>query len=89
LETSHVRQLIIGATFLVAVGSHAFVVTWLLRVFPALAKRRRLVLFKRYVAGRYEEQGTSMWVNRGFGVAGPPSRLGAPPEVTRIVLVSA
>jgi predicted MPP superfamily phosphohydrolase len=43
----------------------------------------------RYVAGRYEEQGTTLWVNRGFGVAGPPSRIGAPPEVTKVVLVSA
>jgi predicted MPP superfamily phosphohydrolase len=45
--------------------------------------------FMRYVAGRYEEQGSSLWVNRGFGVAGPPSRIGAPPEVTKVVLVSA
>lgn len=41
-----------------------------------------------YVAGRYEKNGTSLWVNRGFGVAGPPVRLGAPPEITKIVLVS-
>jgi hypothetical protein len=43
----------------------------------------------RYVSGRYEEGGTTLWVNRGFGVAGPPSRVGAPPEVTKVVLVSA
>ncbi len=43
----------------------------------------------RYVAGRYEVGKTSLWVNRGFGVVGPPARLGAPPEVTKIVLVSA
>jgi predicted MPP superfamily phosphohydrolase len=43
----------------------------------------------RYVAGRYEEDGTTLWVNRGFGVAGPPSRIGAPPEVTKVVIVSA
>jgi predicted MPP superfamily phosphohydrolase len=42
----------------------------------------------RYVAGRYEESGSTMWVNRGFGTAGPPARLGSPPEITRIVLVS-
>lgn len=42
-----------------------------------------------YVAGRYEVRGTTLWVNRGFGVAGPPVRVGAPPEVTKIVLVSA
>ncbi len=41
-----------------------------------------------YVSGRYVRGGTTLWVNRGFGVAGPPSRVGAPPEVTRVVLVS-
>jgi len=41
-----------------------------------------------YVAGRYVRGGSTLWVNRGFGVAGPPSRVGAPPEVTRVVLVS-
>jgi predicted MPP superfamily phosphohydrolase len=46
-------------------------------------------LIMRYVSGRYEDDGTTMWVNRGFGVAGPPSRIGAPPEVTKVVLVSA
>jgi len=43
----------------------------------------------QYVAGRYEVRGTTLWVNRGFGVAGPPSRVNAPPEVTKIVLVAA
>lgn len=42
----------------------------------------------RYVKGRYEENGSTLWVNRGFGVAGPPSRVGAPPEITKIVIVS-
>jgi predicted MPP superfamily phosphohydrolase len=46
-------------------------------------------LIMRYVSGRYDDAGSTMWVNRGFGVAGPPSRIGAPPEVTKIVLVSA
>lgn len=46
-------------------------------------------LFFDYVAGRYERQGSTLYVNRGFGVAGPPSRVGAAPEVTKIVLVSA
>jgi predicted MPP superfamily phosphohydrolase len=40
-----------------------------------------------YVAGRYERGDSTLWVNRGFGVAGPPSRVGAPPEVTKIVLI--
>ena len=46
-------------------------------------------LFMRYIAGKYERGGSMLWVNRGFGVAGPPARIGAPPEVTKIVLVAA
>jgi hypothetical protein len=46
-------------------------------------------LIMHYVAGRYEKAGSTLWVNRGFGVVGPPARVGAPPEVTRIVLVAA
>jgi uncharacterized protein len=45
-----------------------------------------LVLPYGYVAGRYERDGSQLYVNRGFGTAGPPARIGAPPEVTRIVL---
>jgi predicted MPP superfamily phosphohydrolase len=39
-----------------------------------------------WVAGRYDLRGSALYVNRGFGVVGPPARIGAPPEVTRIVL---
>jgi len=46
-------------------------------------------LFMTYVAGLYRVGGTVLYVNRGFGTVGPPSRIGAPPEVTRIVLVAA
>lgn len=46
-------------------------------------------LFMPFVAGRYDVEGTVLYVNRGFGVVGPPARVGAPPEVTRVVLVSA
>jgi predicted MPP superfamily phosphohydrolase len=46
-------------------------------------------LFFPYVAGAYQVEGTMLYVNRGFGTVGPPSRVGAPPEVTRLVLVSA
>ncbi len=46
------------------------------------------LLFK-YVAGRYVVDGTTLYVNRGLGTGGPPSRIGARPEVTRIVLISA
>jgi predicted MPP superfamily phosphohydrolase len=42
-----------------------------------------------YVSGRYDRDGSELWVNRGFGTAGPPLRVGAPPEVTRVVLVAA
>lgn len=42
----------------------------------------------RYVSGRYERDGSTLWVNRGFGVTGPPSRIGVRPEITKIVLIS-
>jgi uncharacterized protein len=45
-------------------------------------------LLMRYVQGRFVVGGTTLWVNRGFGVVGPPARIGAPPEVTKIVLVA-
>jgi hypothetical protein len=48
-----------------------------------------LGLFMKYVAGPYEVGGTTLYVNRGFGTVGAPARVGAPPEVTRFVLVSA
>ncbi|HEY2516260.1 MAG TPA: metallophosphoesterase [Polyangiaceae bacterium] len=41
-----------------------------------------------YVAGRYDVRGTTLYVNRGLGTTGLPSRIGAAPEITRIVLVS-
>jgi predicted MPP superfamily phosphohydrolase len=43
----------------------------------------------RYIAGRYERNGTTLYVNRGFGTAGPPSRVCAPPEITKVILVAA
>jgi predicted MPP superfamily phosphohydrolase len=46
-------------------------------------------IFMPFVAGRYERSGSTLWVNRGFGVSGPPSRVFAPPEVTKVVLVAA
>jgi len=39
-----------------------------------------------YVAGSYRVGGTTLYVSRGFGTVGPPARVGAAPEVTRIVL---
>jgi len=43
-------------------------------------------LFMRYVAGRYTHQGSTLYVNRGLGVSGPPARINAPPEITKITL---
>ena len=48
-----------------------------------------MVLPYGYVAGFYRRSGSVLYVNRGFGTAGPPARLGSPPEVTRIVLTRA
>jgi len=50
---------------------------------------RPAAMFLRYLAGRYEVESTTLYVNRGFGVVGPPARVGAPPEVSKIVLVAA
>ena len=47
------------------------------------------VLPNGWVKGQYERAGSRLYVNRGFGTAGPPTRIGSPPEVTRIVLTSA
>ena len=52
---------------------------------PGFRPARALMEF---VAGRYDRAGSTLYVNRGFGTTGPPSRVGAPPEVTRIVIVS-
>jgi uncharacterized protein len=40
-----------------------------------------------WVAGHYARSGSSLYINRGFGTAGPPARIGSPPEITRAVLV--
>ncbi len=47
------------------------------------------VLPHGYVQGLYPEDGSLLYVNRGFGTAGPPVRIGVPPEITKIVLMSA
>jgi uncharacterized protein len=49
---------------------------------------RPVDLFYRYVEGRYQVGATQLYVNRGFGTVGPPTRVGAPPEITKIVLVA-
>jgi predicted MPP superfamily phosphohydrolase len=45
-----------------------------------------LVLPHGYVAGHYRRGESQLYINRGFGTAGPPARLGASPEVTKLVL---
>jgi len=45
-----------------------------------------LVLRHGLVRGLYTVEGSQLYVNRGFGTAGPPTRIGSPPEVTRLVL---
>lgn len=42
-----------------------------------------------YIAGLAEHKGTWIYVSRGTGYWGPPMRLGAPSELTRIVLQAA
>ena len=45
-----------------------------------------LVLRHGLVRGHYSVDGSQLYVNRGFGTAGPPARIGSPPEVTKLVL---
>lgn len=59
--------------------THGGQVTFLVR--PA-----DLFLRHGFVMGQYTREGSQLYVNRGFGTAGPPIRLGTPPEITRIVL---
>lgn len=42
-----------------------------------------------FVEGHYRIGDSQLYVNRGFGTAGPPARLYTPPEVTKLVLVRA
>ena len=41
------------------------------------------------LAGRYQHGNTQLYVTRGCGYWGPPVRLGAPLEITRVILRSA
>jgi predicted MPP superfamily phosphohydrolase len=41
-----------------------------------------------HVAGLHDHEGTAIYVSRGTGYWGPPLRVGAPAEITRIELVS-
>jgi predicted MPP superfamily phosphohydrolase len=42
-----------------------------------------------YIMGHYHRGPSQIYVNRGFGTAGPPARIATPPEISRIVLTSA
>ncbi|HWP84561.1 MAG TPA: metallophosphoesterase [Terriglobia bacterium] len=46
-----------------------------------------LVRFK-YLSGLYQEQGLSLYVNRGIGYLGVPIRINCPPEISRFRLTS-
>ncbi len=48
-----------------------------------------VALFQRYLAGPYARGTSRLYVSRGTGFWGPPLRLGAPAEITRIVLAPA
>ncbi len=41
------------------------------------------------IAGRYQIGGTQLYVSRGPSYWGPPIRVGAPPEITRVILRAA
>lgn len=56
--------------------------------FNLLVRPADWVLKNGWVAGHYQHRGSRLYVNRGFGTAGPPARVGAPPEITRIVLTA-
>ena len=43
----------------------------------------------RYLAGSYRDGGSTLYVSRGTGFWGPPMRLGAPAEITKVILVRA
>lgn len=43
---------------------------------------------KKYVRGFYPDAPTPIYVSRGLGTTGPPSRLFCPPEVTILTLTS-
>ncbi len=49
---------------------------------------RTVNVFFKYLAGPYAVGGTTLYVNRGFGTVGPPTRVGAAPEVSRLVWVA-
>lgn len=54
---------------------------------PFLGERVNLARVRhRHTAGAYREGGSVLYVHRGMGTSGPPSRFGARPEIAVIVL---
>lgn len=47
-----------------------------------------VVLPYGYVRGLYTHEGSQLYVNRGFGTAGPPARVASAPEITKLVLTA-
>ncbi len=45
-------------------------------------------IYRGKCAGIYRANGSTLYVNRGFGTSGPPSRVAVRPEITKIVLVA-
>ncbi len=43
----------------------------------------------RFISGLYQEQGRTLYVNRGIGYVGLPMRINCPPEISRFKLVKA
>ena len=41
-----------------------------------------------YTRGLYRHQDSHIYVSRGCGFWGPPSRLGSPPEIVKLVLTA-
>lgn len=57
---------------------------------PGLARRWTLArMITRYPAGLYRNGASALYVSRGAGFTGPPVRIGAPAELTLIVLRAA
>jgi predicted MPP superfamily phosphohydrolase len=57
---------------------------------PGLARRWTLArMITRYPAGIYRTGASTLYVSRGAGFTGPPVRIGAPAEITLIVLRAA
>jgi predicted MPP superfamily phosphohydrolase len=47
-----------------------------------------LLLRHGLVRGHYSRDHSQIYVNRGFGTAGPPTRVGSTPEITKLVLTT-